>query len=220
MAAPPHSSSAPPGATAAAAAAPRLTERKRLAIVAAAISEFRARGFDATSMDQIAATAVVSKRTVYNHFPSKEALFAEILRQLWQQSAAAPDLPYAAGQPLRPQLLAMMQHKMAVLSEGSFIDLARVALAATIHAPERGSDIVARLNDKDVGVPAWIAAAQADGRLKGADPAFAAHLLFGPVKTFAFWPQVTLGQPALDPAAQAEVCAAAVDLFLAYYALE
>jgi TetR/AcrR family transcriptional regulator of autoinduction and epiphytic fitness len=25
----------------------------------------------------------VSKRTVYNHFPSKEELFAEILNQLW-----------------------------------------------------------------------------------------------------------------------------------------
>ena len=45
----------------------------------AAIDEFRGNGFEATSMDRIAATAGVSKRTVYNHFPSKEALFAEIL---------------------------------------------------------------------------------------------------------------------------------------------
>ena len=201
-------------------AAPRLTERKRLAIVTAAISEFRARGFDATSMDQIAATAAVSKRTVYNHFPSKDELFAEMLLQLWQQSVAGPAVPYQAGQPLRPQLLAITQHKMAMLSEGSFIDLARVALAETIHSPERGSHIVARLNEKDIQVPTWIRAAQQDGRLKAADPGFAAQLLFGPVKTFAFWPQVTLGQPALDAATQGHVCAAAVDMFLAYYALE
>lgn len=202
------------------ASASRLTDRKREAIVAAAIAAFRAGGFDATSMDQIAATAAVSKRTVYNHFPSKEALFAEILLQLWQQSAAAPDLPYAAGQALRPQLLAIVEQKMAMLSEGSFIDLARVALAETIHAPERASGIVARMNDKDVGVPAWIRAAQQDGRLRAADPGFAMHLLLGPVKTFAFWPQVTLGQPALDGPGQAQVCAAAVDMFLGYYALE
>ena len=61
----------------------RLTDRKREAIVAAAIAEFRANGFEVTSMDKIAATAGVSKRTVYNHFPSKEELFAEILHQLW-----------------------------------------------------------------------------------------------------------------------------------------
>src|SRR5690606_882915 len=57
----------------------RLTDRKREAIIQAAIAEFRAHGFDITSMDKIAATAGVSKRTVYNHFPSKEELFAEIL---------------------------------------------------------------------------------------------------------------------------------------------
>ncbi|MFP4904840.1 TetR/AcrR family transcriptional regulator, partial [Paraburkholderia sp. BR14261] len=44
----------------------RLTDRKRAAIVAAAIDEFLASGFDATSMDRIAARANVSKRTVYN----------------------------------------------------------------------------------------------------------------------------------------------------------
>ena len=42
----------------------RLTERKREAIVQAAIAEFRVSGFDITSMDKIAATAGVSKRTV------------------------------------------------------------------------------------------------------------------------------------------------------------
>ena len=44
----------------------RLTDRKREAIIQAAIAEFRANGFDITSMDKIAATAGVSKRTVYN----------------------------------------------------------------------------------------------------------------------------------------------------------
>ena len=49
----------------------KLTDRKRQAVVDAAIAEFRASGFEATSMDKIAATAGVSKRTVYNHFPVK-----------------------------------------------------------------------------------------------------------------------------------------------------
>ncbi|MCF5632840.1 TetR family transcriptional regulator, partial [Pseudomonas syringae] len=50
----------------------RLTDQKREAIVLAAIAEFGDRGFEITSMDRIAARAEVSKRTVYNHFPSKE----------------------------------------------------------------------------------------------------------------------------------------------------
>ena len=71
----------------------RLTDRKREAIIQAAIAEFRTNGFEVTSMDKIAATAGVSKRTVYNHFPSKDELFAAILRQLWERSTALGDRP-------------------------------------------------------------------------------------------------------------------------------
>ncbi len=82
------------------AAPQRLTDRKRVAIVDAAIAEFREHGFDATSMDRIAATAAVSKRTVYNHFPSKDELFAEILQRMWESSVAQPAVPYLADQSL------------------------------------------------------------------------------------------------------------------------
>src|SRR5471030_2046299 len=75
----------------------RLTGRKRQAIVDAAIAEFRAFGFEATSMDKIAATAGVSKRTVYNHFPSKDELFTHILLELWESSAALMAIPYSSS---------------------------------------------------------------------------------------------------------------------------
>lgn len=72
----------------------KLTDRKRQAIVEAAIAEFRSSGFESTSMDKIAATAGVSKRTVYNHFPSKDELFAQILHELWNSSASQAEQPY------------------------------------------------------------------------------------------------------------------------------
>ncbi len=195
----------------------RLTDRKRQAIVQAAIGEFRAHGFGATSMDRIAATADVSKRTVYNHFPSKEALFAEILVQLWESSAAQVDLAYAPNRPLRDQLLELMWQKMRMLCDASFIDLARVAIAETIHSPERAQEMVARLGDREEGVTLWLRAAAADGTLKLPDPVFAAHQLQGLVKNFAFWPQITMGQPTLPPAVQQQVVESAVDMFLARY---
>jgi TetR/AcrR family transcriptional regulator of autoinduction and epiphytic fitness len=40
----------------------------------------------------------------------------------------------------------------------------------------------------------------------------------GLVKGFAFWPQITLGQPSLTAAQQKQVAESAVDMFLAYYA--
>ena len=195
----------------------RLTERKREAIVAAAISEFRENGFEVTSMDKIAATAGVSKRTVYNHFPSKEELFAEILHQLWASSAAQLDVNYTSDRPLRDQLRGLLEAKMKMMSDANFLDLARVAIAATIHSPERAQDMVNRLSAREEGFTLWVRAAQQDGRLSCSDPAFAAHQIQSLLKAFAFWPQITLGQPSLDAAAQARVIESAIDLFLAGY---
>jgi TetR/AcrR family transcriptional regulator of autoinduction and epiphytic fitness len=50
------------------------------------------------------------------------------------------------------------------------------------------------------------------------DPVFAAHQLQGLVKSFAFWPQVTMGAPPLTPEMQKQVLESAVEMFLAVYA--
>ena len=197
----------------------RLTDRKREAIIQAAISEFRASGFEITSMDKIAATAGVSKRTVYNHFPSKEELFAEILHKLWTSICAESDTVYRQDRPLREQLQELLQAKMHMLADDNFLDRARVAIAATIHSPERAQNMVARLGEREEGLTKWIRAALDDGRLKPLAPEFAAHQIHGLLKAFAFWPQVSQGQPALPPTEQVAVIESALDMFLACYQL-
>jgi TetR/AcrR family transcriptional regulator of autoinduction and epiphytic fitness len=194
----------------------KLTDRKRQAIVDAAIAEFRSSGFESTSMDKIAASAGVSKRTVYNHFPSKDELFAQILHELWASIAASPPPPYDPALPLRGQLLDLLSKKMAALQDGYFLDLARVAIAEAIHSPQRAQEMVARLSVKEEAIIAWLRDAQADGKLTRADPVLASQILHGQLKTFAFWPQVTLNQPPLDEATQRQVVEATVEMFLAY----
>ncbi|KWF34186.1 TetR family transcriptional regulator [Burkholderia diffusa] len=196
----------------------RLTDRKRAAILAAAIEEFLAAGYDATSMDRIAARADVSKRTVYNHFASKEALFAAILHQLWDATLTASAPAYRADVPLRDQLLALLGRKLRLLNDEAFLALARVAIGAVIHSPERARDMVERMGEREEDVTIWIRAAAAAGRLSVTDPEFAAHQLHGLVKAFAFWPQVTMGQPPLGAQEQQKVAETAADMFLAYYA--
>jgi TetR/AcrR family transcriptional regulator of autoinduction and epiphytic fitness len=176
----------------------RLTDRKRQAILKAAAEQFRACGFEATSVDRIAAAAGVSKRTVYNHFPSKDELFAETLVQLFQSEAEALDLPYRRALGLRAQLTELLAHKLRTLAERDFIDLARIG-------------------EREEALTAWIRAAQADGRLKPGDPSFASTLLQGQIKTFAFWPQVTLGAAPLGADEQARLIEASVSMFLAYF---
>jgi TetR/AcrR family transcriptional regulator of autoinduction and epiphytic fitness len=197
----------------------RLTDRKREAIIAAAIDAFRQQGFAGTSMDAVASGAQVSKRTVYNHFPSKDDLFAEILRQLFERSHAVAGLDYSATRPLRAQLRELLLQKMALLDDASFMNLSRVGLAEVIHAPERAQAILERLGEKEEGLATWLRAAQADGRLRPGDPAHAAQLLQGMVKAFAFWPQLTLGQPPLPVRERTRVVDDCVDMFLAHHAV-
>ena len=196
----------------------RLTDRKREAIVQAAIAEFRVTGFEATSVDKVAARAEVSKRTLYNHFASKDELFAEILRVLWHSSASRAELPYRADAPLDEQLLALVMQKMATLSDDNFLDLARVAIAAALHSPARAKDMISRLGQKEGELLTWIRAAQKAGRLKAGDPALALQQLESLVKGVAFWPQVAMGQPKLAPREQRKLAASTVALFLSHYA--
>jgi AcrR family transcriptional regulator len=65
------------------------------AILQAAEKEFGTRGFDATTIDTIAARAGVAKGAVYHHFQSKEEIFEQVLDQMF--AAIARDLPAKAA---------------------------------------------------------------------------------------------------------------------------
>ncbi|AZD68791.1 DNA-binding transcriptional regulator, AcrR family [Pseudomonas chlororaphis] len=195
----------------------RLTDLKREAIIQAAITEFHASGFDITSMDKIAATAGVSKRTVYNHFPSKEELFTEIMHKLWASIRAQADILYHPGLTLREQLRELLMAKLQLLADDNFLNLARVAIAATLHSPERAQHMVARMGEREESLMVWIRSARADGRLKPLDPDFVAQQLHGMLKAFAFWPQITMNQPPLKEDEQQRVVESTLDMFLACY---
>src|SRR5471032_1831176 len=61
---------------------PRKKAGRRDAILAAALEEFSARGFEATRLDDVAKRADVAKGTIYLYFRDKEALFQELIRAM------------------------------------------------------------------------------------------------------------------------------------------
>ncbi len=56
----------------------KTTEGRREEILQAAIAEFCSCGYEAVSMKKIAQSAGVGKSTIYEYFPSKEALLLEV----------------------------------------------------------------------------------------------------------------------------------------------
>ena len=60
---------------------PRPAEPTRKRILESAYRLFRRRGYSRVTMDEIAATARLTKRTLYHHFESKDRLLAEVLAE-------------------------------------------------------------------------------------------------------------------------------------------
>src|SRR3954453_2206322 len=81
----------------------------RRRILAAAAQLFYFEGINATGVDLIADRASVSKRTLYQHFPSKTALVEEYLRQLRQQGEGEETSAQAPDATPRAQLLALFE---------------------------------------------------------------------------------------------------------------
>jgi AcrR family transcriptional regulator len=77
-------------------------EKRRAAILAAALEEFAARGFAATRLDDVARRARIAKGTIYLYFRDKESLFQELVRTMLSplvgtiEAAPLRDLPIRA----------------------------------------------------------------------------------------------------------------------------
>src|SRR5665213_126548 len=72
---------------------------RRETILAAALEEFSANGFEATRLDDVAKRAKVAKGTIYLYFRDKETLFQELIRAMLTplvgtiEAMGAADLP-------------------------------------------------------------------------------------------------------------------------------
>lgn len=71
-------------------------QRTRQKIIRIAIERFKGQGFQATTMDQIATEADIARKTLYNHFPVKEAIVDAYVRD--QSMALAKTNPQILDQ--------------------------------------------------------------------------------------------------------------------------
>ncbi len=82
-------------------------------ILAAADKLFYAQGIRAVGVDTVAAEAGVSKRTLYNHYPSKDALIAAYLTGRFKHLAPS-------DAPAREQILGNFDRLQRLIADGSF----------------------------------------------------------------------------------------------------
>lgn len=156
----------------------RSLRRRRL--VDAAAKLFAARGFEATSMDDIAHQAGAGKPTLYRYFDGKNALFEAVFVDALDTLEARLDIAEATSGGHAETLLAMLRPVAAMFRE-------HVASLRALSDAASGADRLRRriLRQRRGRIEARIAGvlarAHAADALRIADPRLAARLLIGTV---------------------------------------
>ncbi len=193
------------------------SELKREAILSAAKTAFQEEGVQNTSMDKLAALAQVSKRTVYNHFASKEQLVMELLTDLWRNSTSVDQLPALSQLPLQQQLTELLLQNIQVAGDPEYIDLAKVAFSYFLFKPGELKLQISRLTKHDTALHIWLCQQTEAGVLLISDIDEAMSQLHSLIKGKAFWPQITgFGDP-LSEEESLKLAQTSAAMFLSHY---
>ena len=153
--------------------APQPHPDTRQRVLEAACEAFREEGYQA-SIDRIATRAQVARQTLYNHFPSKEVLFAEVIDQAIQSILVTLDGDGDA----RSTLLAFGEAYRNKLLSPEGLAWFRTMASEAPRFPELAQQFFnqgpAATRKK---LSTYLAQAMAHGWLREDDPAFAAEML-------------------------------------------
>ena len=105
-------------------------------ILAAADKLFYAQGIRAVGVDTIAAEAGVSKRTLYNHYPSKDALIAAYLTARFRQIAPS-------DAPAKEQILGVFDRLERIFASTGFRGCPFVNAVAELGDPKHAASRIA-----------------------------------------------------------------------------
>ncbi|AEA24900.1 TetR/AcrR family transcriptional regulator [Pseudonocardia benzenivorans] len=152
-----------------------------------AVLEFNARGYDATSMEDLSRAAGITKSSFYHHFAGKEALLRAALERALDGLFSALDDPPGVEPAVGPseRLRRIVTRQVRVLMD----DLPYVTLLLRVRGntpTERWA--LQRRKAYDAEIAALVRAAVDAGEIRaGVDPALAARLLSGLVNSVSEW---------------------------------
>lgn len=153
---------------------------KRRQIVEAATRVFLEVGFGEASMDRIAQVAGVSKVTIYNHFGSKDALFAAIITDLCDRLLEPLTGYRVEGGSPEQVLTGMARRVQEMCRDDAIMSVYRAVIAESPRFPELGA-MFYRLGPARAvaNLAAWLTERSAIGDLRIDDPEAAAEAFLG-----------------------------------------
>lgn len=119
------------------------SDRKHREIMQAATTLFVAKGYDGTSMDDIAAEAGVSKQTIYKHFTDKDRLFTAIVLATTQQVDHVVGMvlnTLSSTGDLSSDLRKLARKFLEALMDEELLQVRRLVIANADRMPRLGRD--------------------------------------------------------------------------------
>ena len=166
---------------------------KREQILAGARMVFLRDGFAAASTDAIAAEAKVSKRTLYVYYPSKEELFADVMRGLTIENPqiraleSIGEMSPGEEEELRRDLLELAGKLVATMMQPDYLALLRTTIADTHRFPQLGWLFRATVPERAMrSFASFIERCRERGVVgRDVDGETAARMFVGPLLTYA-----------------------------------
>lgn len=194
----------------------KLSEQKRLHILDAAEQLFYDKGVAHTSMDEVAKTAGVSKRTVYNHFDTKDALFSAIIERMMMLLNSTQHIAFNTDKPIKEQLIIIAQQECELFKSAPFLKVAKIAFMQMMSQP----DFAKQIGNHKVGCAVYfeqfLTDAQSAKQLIVEDKELASKQFVYQLKSHIFYPRL-YGFDVPSEAQENYLIAQTVDLFLARY---
>lgn len=160
-------------------------EKRRRAVLDAALRVFSTKGYHQTRVSDIIGEASIARGTFYLYFDSKNAIFHELLDQLLMRIGAnvfGVDMREGAP-PVRDQLLSTVSHMLRAFREDPA--LAKLILREAVGLDE---EIDEKLNSFYGHLHGWLAESLTNGRaigfIRDIDENLTSWLILGSVKQF------------------------------------
>lgn len=200
------------------------TDRRRAAIIDAAVDVFLRNGYLGATTDEVATRAAVSKQTLYKHFADKQNLFAEVIHdstiQVGEGLATAAADALRDAKDVRTGLREVADIFLRNMLKPEVIRLRRLVIAEADRFPEVGKAWYERGFERTLAAVGDAIKGLADRGLlhNVADPTLAAHqfaglVMYQPLNQLMFTGTGT--RP--SPARLRKLADAAVEMFLAMY---
>jgi AcrR family transcriptional regulator len=151
----------------------------------AAVQVFNERGYDGTSMEDLARAAGITKSSIYHHVRGKEALLGMALDAALAELFAVLDEPASCEGPARCRLEHVLRRSVEVLDA----ELPNVTLLLRVRG-NTPTELAAleRRREFDRRVSDLVSQAVAEGDVRAdLDPALVTRLLFGTVNSLVDW---------------------------------